>query len=197
MAMVGHANYTNKQIFEAFYTPDGDDRFICKCGKTRKQKLSAGYSNLINHVKNDHYYWKNEMGGIVRKQTVIATLVTKKPCFVPPGTLSVHAFCSPWNPCMHFVPSGTLSVHTFCSPWNPVCPYSLFPLEPCLSIHCVAPGTLSVHTFCSPWNPVCPYSLFPLEPCLSIHFVPLGALIILCNILQLLQLLIGVEILLQ
>ena len=78
--------------------------------------------------------------------------------YLGPGTLSVHTFRFPLEPFGHI--------------WN--CPYILFPLEPCLSIHFVPSGTLSVHTFCSLWNPVCPYILFPLEPCLSIPFVPSG-----------------------
>ena len=68
-----------------------------------------------------------------------------------------------WNPICPYIlfPLEPCLSMQFVPPWNPICPYILFPLEPHLSIHCVPPGTLSVHTLCSPWNPVCPYRLFP------------------------------------
>ena len=42
--------HTSKQVANFYFTALGGDRFECKCGNKRKQKLSAGYNNLLVHV---------------------------------------------------------------------------------------------------------------------------------------------------
>ena len=42
--------HTSKQVANFYFTALGGDRFECKCGNKPKQKLSAGYNNLLVHV---------------------------------------------------------------------------------------------------------------------------------------------------
>ena len=52
----------NKQISEFFFTKvtGMTYSFVCKCGKVRKQE-TRGNRNLIDHVKNNHPDWENQM----------------------------------------------------------------------------------------------------------------------------------------
>ena len=53
----------NKQIAEFFFTKvtGMTHSFVCKCGKVRKQEISRRYRNLLDHVKNDHPDWENQI----------------------------------------------------------------------------------------------------------------------------------------
>ena len=55
--------HASKQIANFYFTALGGDRFECKCGNKRMQKLSAGYNNLLVHVFSQHHDFREEIRG--------------------------------------------------------------------------------------------------------------------------------------
>ena len=50
---------SNKELSQKYFEKIGNGLFKCyECGKTRKQTENSGYSNLINHIKQQHPGWE-------------------------------------------------------------------------------------------------------------------------------------------
>ena len=45
---------SKKALVESYFTKVAPNEYKCKCGRKRKQKDGAGYSNLLNHIQSDH-----------------------------------------------------------------------------------------------------------------------------------------------
>jgi len=62
---------TNKQICAHYFTI-GEDGYTCRC-KTLRQQETSGYTNLMNHIKNEHPDYENEVtASVVDPQRTLA-----------------------------------------------------------------------------------------------------------------------------
>ena len=69
----------NRLIFEHFFTPSGENEFICICGKTRRQNVKNGYTILINHVFTSHLNYKEVIQTKIENSCIVNSfLPTKK-----------------------------------------------------------------------------------------------------------------------
>ena len=59
----------NSKAVKLYFKHLGEDEYVCQCGRKRKQKPNAGFSNLINHLNTDHANWKQDMK--LRNQTFL------------------------------------------------------------------------------------------------------------------------------
>ena len=48
----------NAEISQVFFTEIQEGVYKCKCGSTRKRKKTAGYTNLMSHLKEKHPDWE-------------------------------------------------------------------------------------------------------------------------------------------
>ena len=57
------ATSKNTEIVKFFFTPVPgiSDKFLCKCGKERKQNPKRGHGNLLEHITREHKNYLEEV----------------------------------------------------------------------------------------------------------------------------------------
>ena len=68
----------NKDVVQFYFTHKGENKWTCRCGRSRKQELNKGYSNLMSHITIDHPEWKIEFTAGKTKRPWVLPKLTKR-----------------------------------------------------------------------------------------------------------------------
>lgn len=83
---------SSAEICQLFFTEFQEGCYKCKCGSTRKRKKTAGYTNLMSHLKEKHPDWEQVYADFKKDNPGKKKAAPGQIFFVNPKVIQLHSW---------------------------------------------------------------------------------------------------------
>jgi hypothetical protein len=82
----------SSEVCQLFFTEIAEGNYRCKCGSTRKRKKTAGYTNLMSHLKEKHPDWEQVYAEFKKSNPGKKKAAPGQIFFVNPKVIQLHSW---------------------------------------------------------------------------------------------------------